>query len=261
MCTVSIITVQGSPGGYRLVTNRDEQRSRPTGEAPAWRTFRGVTALAPLDPVSGGTWVATNESGLTLCLLNGNLEPPPPAPAGARSRGLIIPALIGFTSIDAVLGALATTNLGVYPPFRLVIVEPGSASRAEPRVADAFWDGRTLTQTESRSVPVCYASSGLGDSRAAPRLPLFDATVGRCATAPEQDAFHRHVWPDRPEISVCMSRRDARTVSITTVVVEPGIAGPARVRADYAQVPDTRAPAGGTGSDASIALASGRGIG
>jgi hypothetical protein len=261
MCTVSIITIPGSPGAYRLVTNRDEQRSRPIGEPPAWRSLRGVRALAPIDPASGGTWVATNESGLTLCLLNGNLEPSLPPPAEARSRGLLIPGLIGCRSIDGVLGALATTPLGPYPPFRLVIVEPGSASCAEPRVADAFWDGRILVQNESRAVPACFVSSGLGDSRALPRLPLFATTVALNATAQEQDAFHRHVWPDRPEISVCMSRADARTVSITTLWVEPAAGALPRVQAEHAQVPDTPASAVSSSSPDSTALATGRGTG
>ena len=34
---------------------------------------------------------------------------------------------------------------------------------------------------------------------------------------PVQDAYHRHVWPDRRHESVCMYREDARTVSMTVV--------------------------------------------
>jgi hypothetical protein len=36
---------------------------------------------------------------------------------------------------------------------------------------------------------------------------------------PQQDRFHRHAWPDRPHLSVCMRRRAARTVSHTLVEV------------------------------------------
>ena len=33
----------------------------------------------------------------------------------------------------------------------------------------------------------------------------------------QQDAYHRHFWPDRRHLSVCMRRPDARTVSYTLV--------------------------------------------
>lgn len=250
MCTVSIIPRPHQLGGYRLVTNRDEQRSRPPGEPPVWRTIGGVRAIAPRDPVAGGTWVATTQAGLTLCLLNGNLEPPPPPPARPRSRGLLIGDLIGGGSVDGVLGAMCTTDLSAYPPFRLVVVEPERGGQGV-RVADAFWDGRSLTQTPAHDVPVCFVSSGLGDSRVVPRLPLFEQGVRGQPTAQAQDAFHRHAWADRPEISVCMWRGDARTVSITTIAVEATGPGSARVRVEHAQVPDVRP----------IPLAAGPGIG
>ena len=35
-----------------------------------------------------------------------------------------------------------------------------------------------------------------------------------------QDAYHRHRWPDRPYLSVCMSRPEAKTVSYTVTEVQ-----------------------------------------
>lgn len=233
MCTVSIIPLVGEAAGYRLVTNRDEQRTRASAEPPAWRTFNGTRAIAPLDPAGGGTWVATSERGLTLCILNGNLRPAPAPPERARSRGEIIPALIGEGSVDAAMEALARMDLSVYPPFRLLGVEPGDG----PIVSDAFWDRRELRRRSGMRAPACFVSSGLGDELVLPRLPLFDAMVGREGTAAAQDAFHRHVWPERPEISVCMSRAEARTVSVTTIEVRrSGTA--ARVEVGYEPVPN-----------------------
>ena len=37
----------------------------------------------------------------------------------------------------------------------------------------------------------------------------------------QQAAFHPHGWPDRPHLSVCMGRQDARTVSHTLVSLSP----------------------------------------
>ena len=241
MCTVSVISLESS-GGYRLVTNRDEQRSRPEGDPPAWRRFGSVSALAPLDPLSGGTWVATNSVGLSLCLLNGNLEPAPPPPTRPRSRGLIIPALIGATTLDDATDALATIHLDRFAPFRLVIIQMGD-HRAAPRVADAFWNGRGLELTRARALPACFVSSGLGDSRVTPRFQVFDSIVRPLPIPESQDAFHRHAWPDRPEISVCMSRADARTVSITAVTVEPVAGASPRIESVHHLTPTASSPA------------------
>jgi hypothetical protein len=46
---------------------------------------------------------------------------------------------------------------------------------------------------------------------------MMRAAAGGPAVA--QDAFHHHQWPGRGELSVLMSRADARTVSITTVEI------------------------------------------
>jgi hypothetical protein len=70
--------------------------------------------------------------------------------------------------------------------------------------------------------PVCWASSGLGDSVVADRLPLFASMVEGTPTAAAQDAYHRHAWAGRGAASVWMSRADARTVSVTVVESFPG---------------------------------------
>ena len=216
MCTVSVIAT-GS--GYRLVTNRDEQRRRPHAEAPRWRD-EPVRAIWPRDPGGGGTWVAAGESGLTLCLLNVNI-PPNGRPEPVRSRGELIPATLDSGDPSEVMARVLGLNLMPFAPFRLVAVGPG------PVVYDARWDGLELVVTEHPSGaawrPVCWASSGLGDELVEPRFPLFKEMVGRDPTPAAQDAFHRHRWAERPEISVLMSRGDARTVSIAAVEVGNGV--------------------------------------
>lgn len=234
-----------------MVTNRDEQRSRAPAIEPVWHEIEGGGArtrvIAPRDPVGGGTWVATTERGLTLCLLNGNLEPAPELPRLLRSRGELIPALVGLEGIGRVAKALAEMDLARYAPFRLVGVQPMSAdgaadatrsSEGSAGVIDLFWDRRELVARTHGRLPVCFVSSGLGDSQVRPRLPLFDEMVGRDPSPAIQDAFHAHVWPDRPEISVRMSRSDARTVSTTVIEVRRTGRGETEVRAGYTPIPD-----------------------
>lgn len=238
MCTVSIVALAGVGPSYRLVTSRDEQRSRAPGEPPAWRTLGGVRVLSPRDPVGGGTWVATTEGGVTLCLLNGNLGRPVPLPRRARSRGELIERLIGLDAIEAMIDATRGESLDPYPPFRLVAIVPDRGESAGVRIADLFWDRAAPAWTLDHAAPICFVSSGLGDDRVVPRLGLFDAMVRGEPRPSAQDSFHDHVWPERPEISVRMAREDARTVSITAVTVLCGPDGVVRVTHDYRPVAD-----------------------
>jgi len=221
MCTVTVIALDG--GGLRLVSNRDEQRTRrPAGPPQEHALQGGAVGIWPVDPDAGGTWIAASDH-LAMTLLNGNPEPPADLSGvtGLRSRGVLIPELIGSDDAEAAVSALESIDLSVFAPFRLVFADaPGGTAR----VIDACWDRKVLHITRHGDPAVCFASSGLGDSKVCVRLPLFEQTVVPEPTPGAQDAFHRHVWSDRPEVSVMMTRADARTVSITAVEIRPGSA-------------------------------------
>lgn len=234
MCTLTVI----SGPSLRLVFSRDEQRDRPEALAPRWREIRAwdgasLQAIWPADPLGGGTWIAAAESGLALCLINRNLEPRPVLPPGLVSRGRIIPQLISAPSARIAVGALRELDLELFAPFRLLAVENGAAG---PMLLEAEWDRASLIVRE-HAAPVCLVSSGLGDSLVADRVPLFFELVSRGGGAAEQDAFHAHAWPDRRPVSVLMSRGDARTVSVTTLELSRGAAGP-RVKMSYRAIAD-----------------------
>lgn len=213
MCTVSVIHLPD--GGYRVVHSRDEQRSRATGTGPREHVLRGpsgqpVRAWWPVDPDAGGTWVAGCQTGLTHGILNVNIDAPP-AKAPRKSRGVLVPQRILMDSPQRIIESLFEEDLAHYTTFRYFVAGP-----LEVRIAR--WDGQDLTaELHQGSGPICMASSGLGDHLVQCRLPLFDEIVGAEPTAEAQDRFHNHLWPDRPEYSVMMSRRDARTVSVVTV--------------------------------------------
>lgn len=179
-----------------------------------------------------------DRSGLALCLLNLNPDPPIGLRAGLRSRGLVIPHLLELGSIADAADELARTNLRPFAPFRLIGAGSG------PAVLEARWDRTRLSMSWHADLPLCLVSSGLGDALVAPRLDLFEELVVEPGPSPaRQDDFHRHSWPDRRELSVLMTRADARTVSITTLEIRPRQAGP-RVEMFYAPIPDAaRTPA------------------
>jgi hypothetical protein len=213
MCTVSVIRLAGL---VRLVSNRDELRSRPAALPPTLTRDGDLQVLAPTDPASQGTWIACNQLGLAIALLNVN----PPAGAvgaGPRSRGGIIPLLIRGRSLGEVSELAASIDHREFAPFRLVAVHADEDDVLE--IAPAASRVRRLPL----SVPRMFTSSGLGDQKVeGPRRQLFERTVTQAGEGqlPErQDRFHAHRWRDRLAVSVHMSRADAWTVSRTAIEI------------------------------------------
>src|SRR5687768_2764715 len=68
MCTLTWLE---QDDGYFVAFSRDERRSRAPGIGPKVFERAGVKWIAPIDAEAGGTWLAVNELGLTLALLNG----------------------------------------------------------------------------------------------------------------------------------------------------------------------------------------------
>jgi hypothetical protein len=216
MCTVTVV-----PAGetIRLACNRDELRSRPAALPPQLQQFGSRRALLPIDLTSGGTWVAVNDAGLALTLLNVNASSGPTvSPTAPLSRGKVIPALLHADTPSAAVVAALALNPACYAPFRLVLV-----SRHEG--LEVHSDGTRIRRVGRIDLtrPRLFTSSGLGDEVVeGPRrqlfAELFDRPGDRVAV---QDAFHRHRWPDRSHLSVCMDREDAHTVSHTVVSIGP----------------------------------------
>lgn len=230
MCTVTVLRLPlaGSSGGrpagcIRLGVNRDEARSRPAALPPEVHQYGARYAIHPIDPVGGGTWIAVNDVGLVATLLNAyttqGLPRTTTAPTEQKiSRGTIIPQLMHCLTLADAVAELDDLTPASFWPFRVLIT-----------------DGRELVEFRNEShkpsrsrrplgpEPLMFTSSGLGDAVVdPPRRELFDRMVTLGPAASEnQDAYHRHRWPDRPDISVCMSRPDARTVSYAVVETTP----------------------------------------
>jgi uncharacterized protein with NRDE domain len=212
MCTVTVVP-RADDGGFRLVVNRDERRSRPDATAPVWHRQGSRSIAYPSDPTGGGTWVGVNDVGLAMALLNRYpMVVPRPLPE-APSRGLIIPALLGCRRVSDAIQLIRAFDCSRFNAFRLVVVD-----RQETGVFthDARGDSAVV---ETLSKPLLQTSSSLGDDLVEPpRRRLFEELVLTEATPCRllgQHRFHRLQWTSRPEISVFMERPDARTVSRT----------------------------------------------
>lgn len=216
---MTLLPLAGPRGArLRIAFNRDESRKRPDARPPEVRTCGARRAIMPIDPVSDGTWIAVNDAGLAAGLLNLHRfdkfgrEPH----KGTRSRGEIIPMLMECATIDEALERIFTRDHRdtYYSAFSLVLTD-GRNYHEYKRHGGS--DGITPNWPVER--PRMFTSSGLGDALVhMPRKRLFDEMfVATAELVSTQDAFHRHQWPDHPELSVCMSRREARTVSYTVL--------------------------------------------
>jgi hypothetical protein len=210
MCTVSIVpTVEGC----RVVCNRDERRTRPAARPPRPQTtVSGATY--PEDPVSGGTWIGVNDNGLILALLN-KTSTPGVVRQPARSRGVIVPELLACASMEQAVKRMDLLDSRIFEPFRLVVVQHSMVAVITSDSSPA------ATETIRLASPVMFTSSSLGDAVVdGPRRKLFEQIVVRTDDwLRGQRHFHRHQWPERPEVSVRMAREDAATVSRTTIDV------------------------------------------
>jgi hypothetical protein len=209
MCTV---TWFHQPGGYQLFANRDEKRTRLAAEVPIERERDGIRFVAPVDGDFGGTWIATNERGLSLCLVNG----PGEAPEGGRSRGFVVLDWITATSLGELREAITHYDLGAVSGFTLVALEANRPSMI------VRWNGLrcSITEDGDRFMPLVSSSFdpvGVENSRRAQfaRMTEGSSQIGSFL------AFHRSHLPHRGPYSTCMHRDDAYTVSFTWVTVTP----------------------------------------
>ena len=218
MCTVSWIR---GADDYQLFFNRDERRTRLQALPPRLLSRDGVRFLAPVDGDFGGTWISTNEFGISLCLLNGaNLTGSSgPPPTAARSLGLLLPELISSANISDVYDRLQRTDFAYYAPLTLVGMGLGAAAVA------IEWDGRQrvsnvmeqscfmLTSSSFQTEAVCQTRQTEFARIIAVRTPDSSPTPDQAAFL----QFHASHVPSRSAYSTCMHRPDAETVSFSQI--------------------------------------------
>ena len=121
MCTVTWLA---DDGGYSLLFNRDEKLTRVVAEPPRIQTREGVRFGAPIDADGGGTWIATNEYGLSVCLLNAYPKAGLRSGTAIESRGKIPIDLASSRSLEEVGERMNRMDLGYFAPFHLLALEP-----------------------------------------------------------------------------------------------------------------------------------------
>ena len=222
MCTASWLIDAGS---YELFFNRDEQRERLPGNPPEILDVEGMRCVAPRDGNEGGTWLGVNEAGIAIGLLNAWEEREAPSEP-AKSRGQLVLGLLACATGAEVRERLDEADLSLFRGFRMAIFELDE----DPWVT--AWDGRRLSP-EKALQPLCSSGLGAREAHAARARVLTDLAAGAGGvTRNVLEALHSSHEPERGAFSPCMHRDDARTVSVSHVMVAPD-----RVRFRYAPGP------------------------
>ena len=130
MCTVSWLH---EPGGYHLLCNRDEKRTRGAALGPRIQKSAGVRFVAPADADFGGTWIAVNEFGVS-----GSWVAPQSIDPNARNTIAGVPA--GLIMAWCSLGVCAKTEPGTAATSRTTNAA-AAANRLRPcgSLVPAMW--------------------------------------------------------------------------------------------------------------------------
>ncbi len=221
MCTVSWRRDGGEAGsGYRLWFNRDERHTRGAEGTPQQGTAAsGVSYLCPLDGERGGTWLAVNDCGLSVALLNDYTTPGAsdvrPVMIERPSRGTLVRNLAGSCSLADLRRALGDATVVGLPPFHLAGLAPG---RGAASVAGWHWDGRTLHELAGEALVPPWSSSSFRPAEViADRRARYAAWIN--LTDAEAWRYHESHDAGNGAFSVNMSRSDAATRSICGVTV------------------------------------------
>jgi hypothetical protein len=210
MCTLSWLPADG---GYSLFFNRDESRLRGPEIPAAPHQWDGAHLVAPLDSDQGGTWIAANEFGVTVAVLN-RYGPEMTGIPGRRSRGQLVRSLAPLATPGAVRRRLAELLLTDYQPFTLATTGPNSP------VYLLAWNGETLEERAVELPGLVAISSGYSaEAEAARRQTLSQIQAGGPLTPAVLEAFHRSHLPARGPLSPCMHREEAETRSFCRVTV------------------------------------------
>ncbi len=211
MCTMTWFKTEQ---GYELFFNRDEQLSRQRALLPTFQSEKEVAYVSPTDADAGGTWIALNQFGVTVCLLNHYQFQQIETYKDWTSRGEIVRSFATISSTIEAKRQFEILNLDMYRAFRLFIIERSGKN------ALFIWDGHKARIEYNVKAPKSSSSVNAKSVKAGRIKQFYDAGLDKSTNVSDYLQYHSSHNPDKSERSVCMHRADAQTVSFTHVSVD-----------------------------------------
>lgn len=213
MCTASWSAGRGS---LSLCFNRDERKARGEARGPEVLRREGTRLLAAIDPDGGGTWLAVNEFGLCVFLLNnyGAISVSSELAAHPKSRGELPLKYAAFGARSRAVEAMERDSFDRYLPFLL--------AAADSDGADLFsWDGARLEAVANVDCFLTTSSFRTEEVEAyrKSRYETLRGGAGRLSAAARRELHLGLVHPD-PAFNPLMAREESRTRSVSTIEVD-----------------------------------------
>jgi hypothetical protein len=194
-------------GGYQLGFNRDEKWARPVSRDPQYEGQHLVPGACARDSEAGGTWLFTNEYGVTLAVMNaypGGMIPLP----GKTSRGLLPLVAAVHATADRIEEALFTeTEWGHFAPCELLLID-------HEGLRHFGWVGESFTSMPAPAANFLTTSSVATEAVKTARHSRFDRIASSGVTAILNDDT-----ANDPAAAIFVTRDDGGTVSQTLVTV------------------------------------------
>ena len=210
MCTMTWVVKNG---GYELFFNRDERVSRSRAELPSIQRVDDLQYLSPTDADAGGTWIAANQFGVTVCLLNHYEFEQIATYKQWTSRGEIVRSFATTENLGVVEQQFLQLDLDDYRAFRMFVIDRTGNNRL------CVWDGHQARIEVDVSTPKSSSSVDAKHVKSL-RKKLFDELdLNNSKDSAQFIKYHSSHTPSKSMDSVCMHREDANTVSFSHVKV------------------------------------------
>ena len=199
--------------GYELFFNRDERKSRRRAQLPTSQVSDGVQYLSPTDADAGGTWIAVNQFGVTVCLLNHYQFEQIETYKKWTSRGEMVRRFATTTSLLEAESLFDSLALDDYRAFRMFIIDHRGGNRL------CVWDGHMARVERNVTTPKSSSSVDAKHVKSVRKKLFANLNLADSKRIDDYINYHASHLPHRSKESVCMHREDANTVSLSHVSV------------------------------------------
>jgi hypothetical protein len=213
MCTVSFVKHHH---GFSLTSNRDEETSRPTKVPDCYKEL-DQQLVYPKDERAGGTWIATSDHEVSVCLLNGAFEKHKRQLPYNRSRGQVLKERFQFGSNQNFIEAVDLKNV---EPFTLLMIDHRSLNHIDFQVL--IWDGHQKHGSiVDHETPQIWASSTLYSAKQRQQRKLwFKGFLEQQQNINAESLLHFHTGSytdDKSEDIVMTRSAELKTISVSQI--------------------------------------------